>query len=53
MLEARGAFAESMNNLAILLWKQGKLGEAGLRSSGWEVTFLDLSPRDVFCLAKA
>ena len=42
-----------MNNLAVLLWKQGKLGEAGLRSSGWEVTFLDLSLRAFFGLAKA
>ena len=33
---------ESMNNLAVLLWR---LAEVGLRSSGWEVTFLDVSPR--------
>ena len=39
---------KSMNNLAVLLRKQGKLDEAGMRSSGWEVTFLDVSPRAYF-----
>ena len=44
----------SMNNLAALLRERGKLAEAGLRSSGWEVTFLEgVSPRAFFCLAKA
>ena len=33
--------------------EQGKLAEAGRRSLGWEVTFLDVSPRAFFGLAKA
>ena len=43
-----------MNNLAGLLRQQGKLAEAGRRSLGLEVTFLEeVFQGHIFCVAKA